>query len=140
MSMSHEEFILGYDRGDLGCSVSTPGALKLFLRRQAGDTKIQQRLGGWLLGFSAIGVLIVWLFLTFGVGWALFAALALFGLALNGFSHHLSELVIEFALEDEDFFRLAVAQHALWLATDNEGNMPKARKVVPMRRQRRANR
>jgi apolipoprotein N-acyltransferase len=139
MSMSHDEFILGYDRGDLGCSVSTPGALKLFLRRQAGDAKIQQRLGGWLLGFSSIGVFIVWLFLTFGVGWALFAALALFGLALIGFSHHLSELVIEFALEDEVFFRLAVAQHALCLATDNEG-MPKVRKVVPMRRQRRANR
>jgi hypothetical protein len=48
--MSHDDFILGYKNGRLGCSVSTLLTLRLFLLGRIHEARVVIRLVGWSLG------------------------------------------------------------------------------------------
>jgi len=63
-----------------------------------------------------------------------------FAVFLLGFSHQLSGLVVSAALTNKQFYELTKSQHALWVTTDGEGNLPKLPKVVPMQPSRRVQR
>jgi hypothetical protein len=48
--MSHDEFVLGYEKGSLGCSVSVLLVSRLFLAGRIRDKKISINLLLWSLG------------------------------------------------------------------------------------------
>lgn len=50
------------------------------------------------------------------------------------------ELVLSAALANEEFYRLATAERALWIYSDDEENLPKLHKVASIRRARRTER
>jgi len=138
--MSHDDFILGYQNGRLGCSVSTLLALRLLLTGRIRENRVAIRLVGWslglllLIGLSTIG------FLCLPVLWALLGATTLLATYALGFTHQVAGLIVSTALMDKQFFQFALAEHALCVSADGEGNMPKLQKVVPLRDPRRAQR
>ena len=73
--MSHDDFILGYQNGRLGCSVSTLLTLRLFLAGRIREKRVVIRLVGWslglllLIGLSSIG------FLCLPALWAILGAI-----------------------------------------------------------------
>ena len=129
--MSHDDFILGYQNGRLGCSVSTLLALRLLLTGRIRENRVAIRLVGWslglllLIGLSTIG------FLCLPVLWALLGATTLLATYALGFTHQVAGLIVSTALMDKQFFQFALAEHALCVSADGEGNTPKLQKVVP---------
>src|SRR5258708_19950130 len=70
--MSHDDFVLGYQNGGLGCSVSTLLILRLFLVGRIRETRIVIPLVRWSLGaLLLIGLTIIG-FLFLPPVWALF--------------------------------------------------------------------
>jgi hypothetical protein len=138
--MSHDDFILGYQNGRLGCSVSTLLTLRLFLVGRIREKRVVIRLVGWslglllLIGLSAIG------FVYLPVLWALLGTIILLAIFALGFVHQVAGLLVSTALMDVHFYQFALAEHALCVSADGEGNMPKLQKVVPQRDPRRAQR
>jgi hypothetical protein len=57
-----------------------------------------------------------------------------------GFVHQVAGLIVSTALIDVHFYQFALAEHALCVSADGEGNIPKLQKVVPLRDPRRAQR
>src|SRR5258708_8551309 len=138
--MSHDDFILGYRSGRLGCSVSTLLTLHLCLVGRIRETRVVIRLVGWslglllLVGLSAIG------FLYLPVLWALLGTIILLAIFALGFDHEIAGLIVSTALMDVRFYQFALAEHALSVSADGEGNMPQLQKVVLQRDPRRAQR
>jgi fatty acid desaturase len=138
--MSHDDFILGYQNGRLGCSVSTLLTLRLFLVGRIRETRIVTRLVGWslslllLIGLATIG------FLCLPALWAFLATIILLAIFALGFVHHVAGLIVSIALVNAHFYQFVVAERALCVSTDSEGNMPKLQKVVPLSAPRRAQR
>jgi hypothetical protein len=138
--MTHDDFILGYQSGRLGCSVSASLTFRLFLSGRIRERRVIINLICWLLvlliliGLSIIG------FLYLPPLWALLATIIILAIFVLGSIHRTGELVVSTALADEQFYEFARAEHALWISADGEGNLPKLQKVVPMRNSRRAQR
>ena len=138
--MSHDDFIFGYQNGRLGCSVSTLLTLRLFLVGRIREKRVVIRLVGWslglllLIGLSTIG------FLYLPALWALLGTIIFLAIFALGFVHQVGGLIVSTALIDVHFYQFALAEHALSVSTDGEGNMPKLQKVVPLRDPRRAQR
>ena len=139
-TISHDDFVLGYQNGRLGCSVSALLTLRLFLTGRIREKRVLIRLIGWsvgwllLIGLSTIG------FCVLPVLWALLGTVIFAAGFALGFTHELGGLVVSTALADEHFYRFASAERALWVSPEREGNMPKVHKVVPLRDSRRAQR
>jgi hypothetical protein len=138
--MSHDDFLLGYRNGRLGCSVSVLLTLRLFLGGRIRREQVVTALVGWSIGFFlliAISVIAsvylpaVWVFLSAGLLLATFAL---------GFVHGVAGLVVSAALADQDFYEFILGEHALRVATDSEGNLPELQKVVPLGNARHAQR
>lgn len=72
--------------------------------------------------------------------WAFLTAIVLLAVFALAFVHRVSEVALSAALTDEEFYQLGRMEQMLGIATDDEGNLPKLRKVVPMRDSRRAQR
>jgi hypothetical protein len=136
--MSHDDFLLGYRNGRLSCSVSALLILRLFLIGRIREKHVVISLLEWSLGlvllvtFSVIGLL----YLPFL--WALLSTGILLGISALGFAHGVAGLIVSAALADQDFYRFMLAEHALWVSSDSEGNLPKLQKEVPLRNNRRA--
>jgi hypothetical protein len=138
--MLHDDFLLGYRNGRLGCSVSVLLVLRLFLAGRIRREQVVTTLVGWSIGFFlliAISVIAsvylpaVWVFLSAGLLLAIFAL---------GFTHGVAGLVVSTALADQDFYELMLGEHALRVSTDSEANLPELKKVIPLRNARRAQR
>jgi hypothetical protein len=138
--MSHDDFILGYQSGQLGGSVSVFLILRLFFAGRIREKRIVIRLVGWavdlllLVGLSALA------FFCLPTLWAILGAIIIFAVFLLGFFHQLSELVVSTALANKQFYEFTKSERALCVSTDSESNLPKLPKVVPMQRPRRAQR
>src|SRR5580700_1900269 len=110
--MSHDDFILGYQNGRLGCSVSALLTLRLFLAGRIHEKRVVITLICWslglilLIGLSAIG----FLFLPFL--WAFLSTMLMLAVFALGSSYQVSELVVSAALVDKQFYELARAEHA----------------------------
>jgi hypothetical protein len=139
-TFAHDDFILGYQNGRLGCSVSALLTLRLFLAGQIREKQVSIRLVGWLLGLLfAFGSFIV-ACLLLPTLWALLGGIVLLAILWLGFTHAIGGLIVSAALSDEQFYQFAVTERALWVSADGEGNIPKLQKVVPLRDPRRAQR
>ncbi len=138
--MSHDDFILGYQNGRLGCSVSALRTLRLFLVGRIHEKRLVIRLIGWsfglllLIGLAAIG------FLCLPVHWALLGTMTLLAIFALGFVHQIAGLIVFSALADVQFYQFALAEHALFVFAEGEGHMPRVQKAVPLHEPRRAQR
>jgi hypothetical protein len=138
--MSHDEFLLGYQSGRLGCSVSAMLILRLFLTGRIRRKRVVFTLIGWSFGLLFGITLSVCGFLYLPVLWTLVATIIFLTVAVFGFNQTIGGLIVSTALADEQFYRFALAERALWISVDDEGNLPKLQRVVPLRDPRRAQR
>jgi hypothetical protein len=138
--MSHSEFVLGYQNGRVGCSVSALLTLRLFWAGKIRDKRISIKLVLWSLGFlGLIGASVVG-FLNLSVLWALLGTIAMLAIYTFAFFCSVGGLVLSAALANEEFYEFAKAKRVLRIYSDDEENLPKLQKVAPMRRDRRTQR
>jgi hypothetical protein len=138
--MSHDDFVLGYQSGHLGSSVSVFLVLRLFFTGRIHERRVAISLVCWALVLLFLIGLTGFAFFRIPALWVILGTVITFAVFLLGFSHQLSGLVVSAALTNKQFYEFATSQHALRLSTDDEGNLPKLPKVVPMQPSRRAQR
>lgn len=138
--MSHDDFVLGYQSGHLGSSVSVFLVLRLFFAGRIRERRVAISLVGWALALLFLIGLTGLAFLRIPALWVILGTIITFAVFLLGFSHQLSGLVVSAALTNKQFYEFAKSQRALWITTDGEVNLPKLPKVVPMQPPRRAQR
>src|SRR6476620_4709149 len=96
--MSHYDFVLGYQNGGVGCSVSTFLILRLFLVGRIRETRIVFPLVRWLLGaLFLIGLSIIG-FLWLPAVWTLCGTIMLVGIFGLGFVDQVGWLIVSTAL------------------------------------------
>jgi hypothetical protein len=138
--MSHSEFVLGYQNGRVGCSVSAFLTLGLFLTGKIHDKRLSINLLLWSLGIlMLIGASLIG-FLNLPVLWALLCTIAMLAIYTLAFFYWVGGFVVSAALANEEFYEFVKAKRVLWIYSDDEENLPKLQKVAPMRRARRAQR
>jgi hypothetical protein len=138
--VSHDDFLLGYRNGRLGCSVSVLLTLRLFLAGRIRRGQVVATLAGWSIGFFLLIAMSVVASVYLSAVWVLLTAGLLLAIFVLGFVHGVAGLVISTALADQDFYQLMLTEHALRVSTDSEGNLPELQKVTPLRNARRAQR
>jgi hypothetical protein len=69
--MSHKEFILAYEHGNIGCSVSTWTTWWLFIRGKIRQKKLSSRLFFWSVSFPVVMTGSGFGFLNFRFFWAI---------------------------------------------------------------------
>jgi hypothetical protein len=127
---SHDDFVLGYQNGGLGCSVSTLLILRLFLVGRIRETRIVIPLVRWSLGaFFLIGLTIIG-FLCLPAVWTLCGTIMVLGIFALGFVDQVGWLIVSTALIDEHFYHFALAERALYVFTADEGNMAGAAESI----------
>jgi hypothetical protein len=128
--MSHDDFVLGYQSGSLGCSVSTLLILRLFLVGGIRETRIVIPLVRWSLGaLFLIGLTIIG-FLCLPAVWTLCGRIMLLGIFALGYVDQVGWLIVSTALIDEHFYHFALAERALYIFTADEGNMAGATESI----------
>jgi hypothetical protein len=138
--MSHDDFLLGYQTGRLGCSVSTLLTLRLFLTGRIREKRVVLRLIGWSLGLLMVVGLSILGFLYLPAVWTLLGSAFFLVVLAVGFTHTISGLIVSLAIADDQFYQLVLAERALYVSADYENNLPKRQRVVPLRHPRRAQR
>jgi hypothetical protein len=128
--MTHDDFILGYQDGRLGCSVSTLLTLRLFLVGRIRETRVVIRLVGWSLGLLLLIGLTIIGFLCLPALWTLLGTIILLAILAFGFVHQVGGLIVSTALVDAHFCQFALAERALCVSTDGEGNMDGASESI----------
>jgi hypothetical protein len=123
--MSHDEFVLGYENGSLGCSVSVLLALRLFFFRRIREKKISKNLLFWSLGFLLLIASSVLAFLKLPLIWAILCTAITLAFYASAFFYSFGALVLSAALANEDFYKVAIWERALWIYSDDEKNLPK---------------
>src|SRR5690348_15990019 len=103
--MSHDEFVLGYENGSLGCSVSVLLTLRLFLAGRIRAKKISINLVVWSLGFLLLIASFVMAFLRLPFIWALLCTAITLTFYASAFFYSFGALVLSTALADEDFYK-----------------------------------
>jgi hypothetical protein len=138
--ITHDDFIVGYQSGRLGCSVNVLRVFSLVYSTKVREKRVVTEVIAWSIGVLALICLWVLGIFFLPLPWALAAgvlATAIFSLIAL---HRVGDAVIAAALSDNAFYELALEQHAFACATDGEGNLPRLNKVVPMRDPRQARR
>jgi hypothetical protein len=138
--ITHDNFILGYQSGRLGCSVNVLRVFSLVY-----STKIRERrIITEVIGCSTVLLALIglWVFgvLFLPLLWALAGGAVVLAISSLIVVHRVGDAVIAAALSDNALYQLALEQHALGYAADGEGNLPRLNKVVPMRDPRQARR
>jgi hypothetical protein len=138
--ITHDDFIVGYQSGRLGCSVNVLRVLYLVYSIKVCEKRVVAEVVGWSVGLLAlislwiVGLFSLPLLLALAAGAIVLPACSLISL------HRVGDVVTAAALSDNAFYRLVVAEHALGVAPDAESNLPQLNKVVPMRDPRQARR
>jgi hypothetical protein len=128
--MSYDDFILGYQNGRVGCSVSTWLIVRLSLVGRIRETRVVIPLVGWSLGLLLlIGLTIIGFFCLPGV-WALLGTIIVLAIFALVFVDQVGELIISTALVDEHFYYFASAERALYVFTDSEGSLAGATESI----------
>jgi uncharacterized membrane protein (Fun14 family) len=140
VAITHDDFIVGYQSGRLGCSVNVLRVLYLVYSIKVRERHVVAEVLGWSVGLLAliclwiVGFFFLPLLLALATGVIVVATCSLISL------HRIGDAVTAAALSDNAFYRLVVADHALGVAPDAERNLPELNKVVPMRYPRQARR
>ena len=119
------------------CSVSALLTLRFFVVGNIREKKISINLSLWSLGFLVLIIASVAGFLNFPARWALLGTVIMLVIYALGFFYSVGEMVLSAALADEEFYEFAKAKRVLWIYSDDENNLPKTHKVVPVPRARR---
>jgi hypothetical protein len=138
--MSHDEFVKGYEKGSLGCSVSVLLTIRLFLAGKIRDKKILINLLIWSFALLLLISASVIEFLKIPFTWGLLCTAISLAFYAIAFFYSLGEVVLSIALLKEDFYKLAMAERAIWIFPDDEKNLPKLERAVLIRHARRARR
>jgi hypothetical protein len=138
--ITHDIFIVGYQNGRLGCSISVLRVLSLVYSGKIREKRICSAVIGWCLAFLVVVCLCVAGFFFLPLVWALLLGAIVLTTSVLIFFHRIGDAVLSAALSDDDFYQLVRAAHALEVAADNEGIKPRLHKVVPMRYPRQARR
>jgi hypothetical protein len=138
--MSHAEFVLGYENGRVGCCVSALVTLRLFFAGKIREKRVSINLFLWSLGFLVLIAATIIGFLNLPALWALLGTIAILAIYALAFFYSVGGFVLSAALANEEFYEFLKAKRALWIFSDDEGNLPKLQKVAAMRRGRRAQR
>jgi hypothetical protein len=124
--MSHGQFIVAYETVPLGFLISTPQALRILLVHKIRETRFKLLLFNWactllaLLGAGICGFSFMPMLLAVGV---VAEGVFLFFLVLF---IDAGDILLDFALEDERFFELAIRCHALGIFEDTEFAPPQS--------------
>jgi hypothetical protein len=118
--MSHKEFVLAYENGSLGCSVSGLRTLRLFFAGDIRKKKVSINLFFWSLSFLVLIIASVIGFLNFPIRWALLGTITIQVVYALAFFYSIGELVLSAALADEEFYEFAKAKRVLWIYSDDE--------------------
>ncbi len=124
--MSHEDFVLGYTNGRLGCSVSSLLTLWLFLLARIRTRRVVICLFGWSLALLLLSVG----FLCLSAFWTLLGTIISLAIFALGFVHQVGALIVSTALIDAHFYQFALAERALVVSTDGEANMAGATESI----------
>ena len=138
--MSHAEFVLGYENGRVGCGVSALLILRLFFAGRIREKRVSINLLLWSLGLLVFSAASLIGFLYLPAPWALLGAITMLAMYALAFFYSVGGFVLSAALANEEFYEFAKAKRVLWIYSDDEENLPKLRRVVAMRRARRAKR
>ena len=122
--MSHAEFVLGYQNGHVGCSVSALTTLRLFLAGKIREKMVSTKLLFWLLTILGLIFASVIGFLNLPVLWALLGSIAILAIYILAFFYWVGGAVLSAALASEEFYEFAKAKRALWVYFDDEENLP----------------
>ena len=128
--MSHEDFVLGYTNGRLGCSVSSLLTLWLFLAGRIRTRRVVIRLVGWALGLLLLIGLSIVGFRCLSAFWTFLATIISLAIFALRFVHQIGALIVSTALVDAHFYQFALAERALFVPTDAEGNMAGATESI----------
>jgi hypothetical protein len=126
--MSHDDFILAYKNGRLGCSVSTLVGVRFFLVGRIRERRVVIGLVGWSLGlFIVIGLTVIGFVCLPGL-WAVLGTIVLLAIFALGFIYQVGALIVSTALVDVRFYEFALASCTLFVSTDGDGNISDFRK------------
>jgi uncharacterized membrane protein len=138
--ITHDDFIVGYQSGRLGCSVNVLRVFSLVYSTKVREKHVVTEVLAWSVGLLAlIGLWVLGIFFL-PLLWTLVAGVLVTAIFSLMALHRVGDAVIAAALSDNVFYRVALERHALGYATDGEGNIPRLNKVVPMRDPRQARR
>jgi hypothetical protein len=132
--MSHDDFILGYENGRVGCSVSAFLTLRLFFAGKIREKSVSANLLLWLFGFLALIVLSIVGFLKLPIVWALLGTIAALAIYALLFFYWVGEIIISAAVAKPEFYELVIAKRALWIYSEQGNNPAEPQKVVHLRR------
>ncbi len=138
--ITHDDFIVGYQSGRLGCAVNVLRVFALVYSTKIREKRVVTEVLGWSVGLLAlmclwiVGLFFLPLLLALAAGVIVVPICSLICL------HRVGDAVTAAALNDNAFYRLVVSEHALGVAPDAESNLPQLNKVVPMRDRRQARR
>lgn len=138
--MSHNEFVLAYENGRLGCSVSVLLILRLFVVGKVREKNVTINLLLWSLGFLFLIIASVIGFLNFPLLWVLLGTITLLAIYVLALFYWVGEVVLSASLTNEEFYEFAKAERALWMFSEDQKSLVKPRKTVLIRRARRAQR
>lgn len=138
--ITHDEFIVGYQSGRLGCSVNVLRVSLLVYSAGIREKRIVAKVIGWSAGlFGLAGLWLIGLFFL-PFFWALLAGAVILAIFALVCLHRIGEGVLSVALTEPDFYRHLRTEHALGIVAIADGAVPKLQKVVPMRNPRQARR
>jgi hypothetical protein len=123
--IAHDKFVLGYENGSLGCSVSVLLTLRLSLTGRIREKKILMDLLLWLLGLLLLIAASVVEFLKLPFIWGLLCAAVTLAFYVSAFFYSFGAVILSTALANEDFYNVVTSEHALWIYSDDEKNLPK---------------
>jgi len=123
--LPHNEFVFAYEKGSLACSVSVLLTLRLFLTGRIHEKIVSRSLLLWAAGFLLLIAATVAEFLKLPFMWALLCTAITLALYASVFFYSFGAVVLSTALAKEDFYRVATAERALWIYSDDEKNLPK---------------
>jgi hypothetical protein len=123
--LPHNEFVLAYENGRLGCSVSTLLTLRLFFIGKIREKKLSINLLLWSLGFPLLTTASIVGFLHFSALWTVLGTIAVLASYALAFFYCVGERVLSTALVDEKFYAFAIAERVLSIYSHDEKNLPK---------------
>ena len=132
--MSHDDFILGYENGRVGCSVSAFLTLRLFFARKIREKGVSTNLLLWLLGFLALIVLSTVGLLKLPMVWTFLGTIAVLAIYALLFFYWVGEIIISAALAKPEFYELVIAKRALWIYSEQGSDPAEPQKVIHLRR------
>jgi hypothetical protein len=138
--ITHDDFIVGYQSGRLGCGVNVLRVFSLVYSTKVREKRVVTEVLAWSIGLLALISLWVVGIWFMPLPWALAAGVLVTAIFSLIALHRVGDAVIAAALSDNAFYELALQQHAFGFAMDGEGNLPRLNKVVPMRNPRQARR